>query len=318
VLRSAITITLALLLCIAPIPLLCGNLKSRSLAQIHIPLWVDPPIHSLAPRGLRATLNGKPTSIARVLSPTSDIVVLLVLDVTGDVSLVDAAKQALAKEVDALPPNAWVGLLRAQNGVSVIADPTPDRMAIDQALQTVPETGKAGLLNSIVPVARLADGILRRSGVRVAILYITDSDIYNYREDFTNPVINSSDPHDLSRRFPEALIEEKMSSLQMQISADEAPIFIIHLRYRTSRMNQAYQNGLKELAEFSAGYGWSCRSDAEIPDAIHRVFAYIRSAWFLTLRVPTGASDGLQVRLRLPERKHSRMAYRARLHLKTK
>lgn len=316
--RSVLTIALALLLCVAPIALLCGASNSRSVTQIYIPMWVDPPIQTRTPHGLRVTLNGKPTSVTHVLAPTSDIVVLLVLDVTGDVSLVNAAKQALMTEIDALPRNAWVGLLRAQNGLAVVADPTPDRIVIRKALQTLPETGKPGLLDSIVPVARLADGILQHSGVRVAVLYITDSDIYNYREDFTNPVINSSDPHDLSRRFPEALIEEKISSVQMQISYEEAPLFIVHLRYRTNRMNQAYQNGLKELSEFSAGYSWTCRSDAEIPDAIRRMFAYVRSAWFLTLRVPKGGSDRVQVRLRFPERTHLRIAYRARLLLKTK
>ena len=42
---------------------------------------------------------------------------------------------------------------------------------------------------------------MRKSPVRVSVLYITDRNIYNYREDYTNPVINGSDPHDLSRVF---------------------------------------------------------------------------------------------------------------------
>lgn len=279
-------------------------------------MWVDPPLKTLGAKSLRVTLNGKPAPVLRVLGPSSDLVILLVLDVTGDISLIDAAKQALATQIDALPPNAWVGLLRAQDGLTVIADPTPDRKKIRDAIQAVPGTGKAGLLNTAVPVAGLADGILQRAGVRVAVLYITDSDISNYRQDFTNPVINSSDPNDLSRRFPETLIVEKISSLQMQIASDEAPLFIVHLRYRSSRMNQAYQNGLRTLSEFTAGYSWFCRSDAEIPDAIQKMFAYVRSSWFLYLRVPKHMQDGLQVRLRLPNHKQSKVAYRARLLLK--
>jgi hypothetical protein len=281
-------------------------------------MWVDPPLQCLSPQNLRVTLNGKPTPILRVLGPASDLVILIVFDVTGDVSLVDAAKRALMAQIDELPQNAWVGLLRAQDGLSVIADPTPDRKVIRDAIQALPATGKAGLLDTVAPVAKLANGILRKSRVRVAILYVTDSDIYNYREDFTNPVINSSDPHDLSRRFPEALIQEKISRLQTQISSDEAPLFIVHLRYRSSRMNQAYQNGLKSLAEFTAGYGWSCRSDAEIPDAIQKVFAYVCSSWFLSLRLPKQVPSGVQVRLQLPEHKESHLAYRARLLLKVK
>jgi hypothetical protein len=281
-------------------------------------MWVDPQPKCLAPQQLRVTLNGKPAPVLQILGPSSDLVILLVLDVTGDISLIDAAKQALRQQIEGLPPNAWVGLLRAQDGLSVVADPTPDRKAIYDAIQALPVTGNAGLLDTAKPVAALADAMLRNSNVRVAILYVTDSDVYNYREDFTNPVINSSDPHDLSRRFPEALIQEKISRLQMQIASYEAPLFIVHLRYRSSRMNQAYQNGLNALSEFTAGYGSFCRSDAEIPDAIQKVFAYIRSSWFISLRLPKKVPVAVQVRMQLPQHKQSHVAYRARLLSKVK
>jgi hypothetical protein len=291
---------------------------SNTAPAISIPLWVDPPVQELAPQNVQATLNGTAAPVLRVLGPSSDVMILLVLDLTGDISLVDAAKQALITQINELPKNAWVGLLHAQDGLSVIADPTPDRKKINEAIQALPATGKAGLLETIAPVAELADRILRRSKVRVAILYITDSDIANYRQDYTNPVINSSDPHDLSRRFPEALIQEKISALQIRIESDEAPLFITHLRYRSSRMNQAYQNGLKILSEFTAGYSWFCHSEAEIPDVIQREFAYIRSSWFVTIGPPKHVGSHIQVRLRLPEHSQARIAYRARLHYKTK
>ena len=52
--------------------------------------------------------------------------------------------------------------------------------------------------------------MVRKTYVRSAVLYITDSNIYNYREDYTNPVINYSDRGDLSRRFPEGLVREQV------------------------------------------------------------------------------------------------------------
>ena len=285
---------------------------------ISIPLWVDPPLQELAPQNVQATLNGTPAPVLRVLGPSSDIMILLVLDLTGDISLVDTAKRALTTQINELPQNAWVSLLHAQDGLSVMTDPTPDRKKINEAIQSLPATGKAGLLDTVAPVAGLADKILRRSKVRVAILYVTDSDIANYRQDYTNPVINSSDPHDLSRRFPEALIQEKISALQIRIESDEAPLFITHLRYRSSRMNQAYQNGLKILSEFTAGYSWFCHSEAEIPDVIQREFAYIRSSWFVTIGPPKHVGSHIQIRLRLPEQSQAHIAYRARLRSKTK
>jgi hypothetical protein len=279
-------------------------------------MWIDPQPEALKGEDIVATLNGQPAAISQMLGPSSDLVILLVLDVTGDISLIDMAKRALIAEVKELPKNAWVGLLRAQDGLSVIVDPTPDRKTIADAILALPATGKAGLIDTLVSVAGIADGIERKSHVRVAVLYITDSSIYNYREDFTNPVINTSDPHDLSRRFPERLIFEKVSSLESQISSDQAPVFVVDLRRRTDRMNQAYQNGLKILSEFTAGYSLFCQSDAEIPDAIQKVFGYIRSSWLLSLRLPKQVPAAVQVRLKLPRQKDANVAYRAHLRLK--
>jgi hypothetical protein len=316
--RYFLNTSLALFLYLWPFVLFSGPPPAGMPSHISVPVWIDPQPESLAPRQLAVTLNGKSAPIAQILDPASDLVILLVLDVTGDISLIDAAKQALSTQIESLPPNAWVGLLRAQDGLSVIADPTPNHKTICDAIQALPVTGNAGLLDTVKSVAHLADGILRKSKVRVAILYVTDSDVYNYREDFTNPVINSSDPHDLSRRFPEALIQEKFSRLQMQIASYEAPLFVVHIQYRSSSMNQAYQNGLNALSEFTAGYGSFCRSDAEIPEAIQKVFSYVRSSWFLSIRLPAKTPGAVQVRLQLTEHSQSHVAYRGRLHLKAK
>ena len=308
-----------MLVCAAPF--LFGRARSNGGSHpthVSIPVWIDPQPDSLNAGDIVATLNGRPAAISQVLGPSSDLVILVVLDVTGDISLVDPAKRALISQINGLPENAWVGLLRAQDGLSVVADPTPDRSAIADAIQALPTTGKAGLIDTLTSVAQIADGIERKSHVRVAVLYVTDSSIYNYREDFTNPVINSSDPHDLSRRFPEALIQEKVSSLETQISSYEAPMFVVHLRYRTDRMNQAYQNGLKTLSEFTAGYSLFCRSDAEIPDAIQKSFAYIRSSWFLSLRLPKQTPAAVQGRLKMPQQNEAHVAYRAHLRLNSR
>ena len=43
----------------------------------------------------KSTLNGKPASVKAELGPQSDQVILVVLDLTGDLSRIDGAKQAL-------------------------------------------------------------------------------------------------------------------------------------------------------------------------------------------------------------------------------
>ena len=128
--------------------------------------------------------------------------------------------------------------------------------------------------------------MLAKSAVRVAILYVTDGDVRNYREDFNNPVINSSDSHDLSRRFPETLVQEKIAKLDAVLSARQTPVFIVDLNQHTDRLNEAYHNGLKQLAETSGGAAFFARSITEIPASIHNAFESVQSHYSLTSGSP--------------------------------
>jgi len=234
------------------------------------------------------------------LGPNSDEVILIVLDLTGDLSLIDAAKQALITEICKLPQNAWVGLLRTQDGLHVLADPDADRQPLLDAVRSLSNSAEPGLLETVQSALSLADAIMRKPPVRVSVLYITDGNIYSYREDYTNPVINESDPHDLSRRFPEALITDKISKLVEDSSSLEAPLFVVHLNYRRDRLNVAYQNGLETLADATGGRSDVCRSVAEIPAAISAIFARISSAWRLTLALPSKIHSNIQIHLSAP------------------
>ena len=265
---------------------------------IRVPVWVEEEQPS-SPAALRfeATINGRPARIAATQGPTSDLIVLVVLDLTDDISLIEPAKQALIDNISRLPANAWVGVLRAQDGLHVLADPNPDRKPAVNAIESLSTSGKPGLFETLDSALRIADSMMRASPVRVAVLYLTDGNIYNYREDYTNPVINSSDPHDLSRRFPEALVIEKVSRMQETLASLEGPLFIAHLHYRTDRLNEAYQNGLKTLADETAGEAEFSRSPADIPDSINRMFARMLSGSSLTVNLPSEARENLQVKI---------------------
>jgi hypothetical protein len=276
--------------------LLCALPVARAQdLRISIPAWIE--TEKVGAPKFEATLNGTPASVSAQLGPSSDQVILIVLDVTGDPSYVDPARQALVAEISKLPHNTWVALLRAQDGLRVLADPGPDRHLVIDAIQNLPNSGNPGLLETVQDALSLADGLIRNAPVRVSVLYVTDSNIYSYREDFTNPVINQSDPHDLSRRFPEALISEKISKLIDASAPLEAPLFVIHLHDRTDRLNRAYENGLQTLAEATGGREDVCRSLAEIPEGISAALGRISSGWQLTLTVPPNVRGLTQVRL---------------------
>jgi len=284
--------------------------------NVSIPAWVETTDCALPPK-FDAAFNGRTVPVTAQLGPGSDQVILVVLDLTGDLTLIDAAKQALIAEISKLAPNAWVGLLRTQDGLHVLADPGPDRQPLIDAIRSLSNSNEPGLLETVQSALSLADAMMRKSPVRVSVLYITDGSVYSYREDYTNPVINESDPHDLSRRFPEALINAKISKLVEASSSLEAPLFVVHLNYRRDRLNMAYQNGLETLADATGGKGDICRSVAEIPEAISAVFARISSAWRLTLALPARIHYNIQIHLSAPCGDGDlRISWRTHLHPK--
>jgi hypothetical protein len=287
-----------LLLVIVLLPVLGGAPAASTPARtVRVPLRLQLGAGEPGPKDFRATLDRKKARIVRVLTPADPQMILVVLDLTADLSAFEPAKESLISAIEKLPPATYVGLLRAQDGLTVVTDPGPDRAPALDAIRNLAATGRPGLLETLESVERLADSIARKAQVRVAVLYVTDSDVREYREDFTNPVINSSDPHDLSRKFPETLIQEKFSKLLHNFEGRETPLHIVEVSYRTDRLNEAYQNGLKQLADSVTGTAEFCRSGAEIPEAIERAFAAISASYSVIVQVPDRASKNLQIQI---------------------
>jgi hypothetical protein len=250
---------------------------------------------------LKATVEGAPARTVRVRGPGSDMILFLVLDLVGDLAFVDPARQSLIAELGGLPDHVWATVLRAQDGLRVAVDPAPDRAPAVAAIENTQISGRAGLLETVEPAVQLAGALLDKTPVRVAILYVTDSNIYNYREDYTNPVINPSDSRDLSRRFPEGLIREKTTSLAQSLAAYDAPVFIVHLAFLRDRLNEAYQNGLQLMAEATGGALSLCRTPNDVPTVLAAVFQRILGHWAIDLEVPPSVPRNFTVQLDAPD-----------------
>lgn len=261
------------------------------------------------PRAWKAAVSGAPADVRRVLGPGDDLMLLLVSDLTGDLNRAETAKSALAGGIRQMPPQVWVGLLMAQDGLRVLMDPTADREIVAAGLQSLAVSGRPGLLESIQPAAALASGVRSKANVRVAVLYLTDSDVSNSREDFSNPVINESDRRDMSRRFPDALIRERIAKLETALVAVDAPVFILHLAYRTDRLNVAYQSGLMRLAAATGGDSIFCRSQNEIPEAVRTMLDTVQSHYSLEIPLPATAPRQVDVNLACDQ---CSLAYRTR------
>ena len=264
-------------------------------------------------KGFRVSLDGAESKILRARGPDEDVVLLIVLDLTGDLAQIEAARQALIESIRGLPGNAWVAMLRAQDGVRVLADPSNDREKTIEAIAESVTTGKAGFLEAVETVSRVADSMLAKSAARVAVVYVTDSSVSGYREDFTNPVINSSDSRDLSRVFGEGLIVEKIRKVEASIAGAEAPLFFVHLEYRTDQLNEAYQGGLLQLAARTGGSGVFCRSLADIPGAVKKTIAAAREHWSLDIDLTKAKNRAVQVQV---ENGNRALVYPARIQVR--
>ncbi len=271
----------------------------------------------LESKDFTVTLDGVPARLLGIRGPTDDLVVLVVLDLSGDLAAADPAKVALIAEIKKLPESAFVGLLSAQDSLKVLKDPTTDRDELAASIEAFPVSGKAGLLPTVEISCRIADSMLKKSSARVAVLYVTDSVAQNYREDFMNPVINSSDSHDLSREFPETLMRERISKLATGLASQQAPLFIAQLSYRDDRVNEEYQNGLKRLADTTGGAAAFSRSTTEIPGAITRCFELIAAHYSLTLALPDHLSASPLIRVAVPDVPCS-LSYRTRFLFRSK
>ncbi len=305
--------------------LLAGLLAAVSLRAAHgaanpapppgrcrVTAWLgDPPLDAAQ---VKATVEGAEAKVLAVRDPESPLLLNVVLDLTGDLALIGPAREALKAELAALSSNVWVSLLRAQDGLHVLSDPGPERNVVNTQLDSLETTGRAGLLEAVMPAAALAERILHRSPIRTAILFLTDSNIYNYREDYTNPVVNPSDSRDLSRRFPEALIREKTAKLAAALNSTDVPVFVHHLAWLRDRLNEAYQAGLQQVAEATGGYATFSRAPGDIAGDLSQAIKKIASEWSVDLELPAGTKRTYSVQLTVEGRE---IQYRTKYTLAT-
>jgi hypothetical protein len=259
------------------------SLVALAADSIQVPVWA-PEGAELPASSISASIDGQPTEVLSVQAPKDDLMLLVVLDLTDDLALVEQARTALLNRIEKLPANNLVAVLSAQNGLRVLTEPTTDHAKIAAAIRSQQVGGRAGLLETVEEATRIGSAILTKSGVRVAILYVTDSDINNYREAFDNPTVNRSDNGDVSRRM-DSLVRERMSRMTANLSRAQAPVFITHLNYRNDQLNVAYQTGLISLTDATGGNALVARSQAEVSAYVNNTLDHILGHYSVKLAV---------------------------------
>jgi hypothetical protein len=251
---------------------------------LQVPVWPAEGA-ALTTESVSASVGGAPSKVLTVNSPSDDLMLLVVLDLTEDLAAVEQARTALLNRISSMAPNHYVAVMTAQNGLRVLTEPTGDRNAASEAIRSQQVGGRAGLLETIERAAQIGSSIIQKSGVRLAVLYLTDSNVGNYREALDNPTINQSDNGDVSRRA-DSLVRERVARMVASLSRTQAPVFISHLTYRTDALNVAYQTGLIAIASATGGAATVARSVSEIPAAVNDTVDRILQHYTVTVALP--------------------------------
>ena len=245
----------------------------------------------------RVWLHNKKVEVTNVLTPSDNLILLVLLDLAGDLNRVDVARRALIEAIENLGPHPYVALLQAQDGLQVLADPTRDHEKLTEVISNLQVSRFPSLLESVERASTIADQMLRESEVRVAVLSITDGSIRQYRGDYSNPVINPSDRTDLSRRFRDRVIRERITTIVNALHKSWAPLFFLHLERRTNSLDIAYQDGLRQFAQTTGGEALFCSSVSEIPTFLKRQVDRVTHSYVLTISNPRDTRGRVPLRV---------------------
>ncbi|MEZ5393082.1 MAG: hypothetical protein R2724_09455 [Bryobacterales bacterium] len=85
------------------------------------------PLLRLSKDDLKVTIDAQPAKLANIEGPSSPIIVIVVLDLVDDLNSIDAARSKLGEMASEMGKEQYLALMRAQDGLQVILDPTTNR-----------------------------------------------------------------------------------------------------------------------------------------------------------------------------------------------
>ena len=254
------------------------------------PVWSQAPPHAF-----EVLVDGEPVPVQSVQTPDDELVLLLVMDVVERADRVDAAREAIVRKLTELGPKYYAGVLSAQDGLEVKQDPTRGRGKLRRNLEGLDVRGVPGLLDVIEQASQIADRTLLAADVRLAVLFLTDGEIEDYRGDYTIPVVNPSDRRDLSRRFGSQLILGRIRSTVDALESAQVPLFFLHLARQYDDLNEVYQNGISEFARVTGGTALFAQGLQEVPVLVNQVLDEIAGHSVVSIEVECSGLHQLEV-----------------------
>jgi hypothetical protein len=195
---------------------LAGGAGAQSPPVIKIPVCLlgedGKPMANLPGVDFRVTQSDQVLPRTHYWGPESPILIVLALDTTGNLTWIDTLRGELAAFVTRLPPNVQIMVVTVNDGIRVVQNNTSDPALLAQAVRNYGITGRPGFLENVESLEEKSDRIFERFPMRVATLFVTDSDIYGYR-----------------RRFSSADFTTEVERIKTKLQGFYAPIYVLRL-----------------------------------------------------------------------------------------
>ena len=269
------------------LPLVATTLDAET---VKTPVWLDARAGEFA-----VSLDGESVPVESLQTSDDYLVLLLVMDTVKRPDRTSVARDAIVGKLKDLGPKYFAGLMSAQDGLEVQLDPIRGRQKLRDKLNSLDVRGVPALLDVVGQVSGIADKTLTSADVRVAVLFVTDGEIEDYRGGYTIPVVNPSDQRDLSRRFRSQLILERIRSIADRLESAQAPLFFLHLARKYDELNEVYQNGINEFAQMTGGRALFARGVQEVPAMVDQILDEIAAHSVVTLEVGCGGIKRMEV-----------------------
>jgi len=218
------------LLAAGPVPLTAVKIPVRVTDTKGSPLQITQD-------NLRLTQEKGPITPTAFLGTESPVLIIVVFDTTGDMTYIDAVRKELVKFVEVLPPSVQMSVMTANDGLKVVQKPTADKDLLGKAILNYPTKGYPGFLENIVSVTDFTDKYLLKFPIRVSVLFITDSDIYKCRKQYTSADLTTEAQRDRE------LLQETFT-----------PVFVLRLPTgNTDTMSRTYEGTIRDISRATCG-----------------------------------------------------------------
>jgi VWFA-related protein len=278
-----------ILMALAGVGMLSGLLAAE---RVKIPVRVTgkqgQPVWNLKSDSFTVLMDKEPVQVDFFLNPDAPVLIPLVFDTTGDLTYIDTMRKELCRFAENLPPIIQLMVLTANDGLKVVQNNTSDKELLKKAILNYSIKGYPGFLENFLSVSDAMNKLVMKNKIKVCPIFITDSDIYKYRKQYTSADLNT-----------------EADRIRNKLKESFVPIFVLRLPAGgNDTFARNYEGVMREMARATGGeaefpMGVSGVSTA-LAGILHRIHGLYVVGWESD-RIQPGKEHKVKVTVRGPD-----------------